>query len=218
MNDLRITPFGSSGLLVEFAQSIDPSSLALCRGLLRALDEKPIEGLREVTSAYQTILLEFQDGHTPQVDQVKTILGAARPLPAEEIACHEIPVIYDGPDLAALAQRHKLSVSEIVTRHSDPAYDVYLVGFSPGFPYLGPLDEKLHVPRLATPRPRVPAGSVGIGGEHTGIYSIASPGGWWLIGRTDTVLFSEEAARGAGSEKAFLLRQGDRVKFIPIST
>ena len=213
MNDLKIDRLGPTGLLIEFAPRIDPASLALCRGLLQALQENPPSGLREVTAAYQTILLEFEA--TPDLAEVRGILTTARPLPVEAAALHEIPVVYDGPDLAALAARNKLSISEVIARHSDPTYDVYLVGFSPGFPYLGPLDEKLHAPRLATPRPRVPAGSVGIGGEHTGIYSIASPGGWWLIGRTDTVLFSEEAARGPGREEAFLLLQGDRVKFIP---
>lgn len=213
MNHLKLKPFGPSALLIEFAARIDPDSLALCRGLLRTLEERPPEGLREVTAAYQTLLLEFD--HAPAPAAIETLLATARPLPASEARLHEIPVTYDGADLDALATRNGLSVSEIIERHAAPVYDVYLVGFAPGFPYLGPLDEKLHAPRLDSPRPRVSAGSVGIGGEHTGIYSIASPGGWWLIGRTETVLFSEEAARGAGHIDAFLLRQGDRVKFLP---
>ncbi len=216
MNDLRITPFGPSGLLVEFAQSIDPVFPGSLPWPAPGLGRKPHR--RPPGSHFRL------SNHPSRSFRTVTLLKSIRSKPssgpldlylAEEIACHEIPVIYDGPDLAALAQRHKLSVPEIVTRHSDPAYDVYLVGFSPGFPYLGPLDENSTRRASIPPALAYPAGSVGIGGEHTGIYSIASPGGWWLIGRTDTVLFSEEAARGAGSEKAFLLRQGDRVKFIP---
>lgn len=216
MHPLKLRSFGPSALLVEFAERVDPASLALCRGLLRILDEKPPEGLREVTAAYHTLLLEFFPGQLPSPVVIESLLSTIDFLPATEARLHEIPVRYDGEDLDALAARKGLSVNEIIERHATPVYDVYLLGFAPGFPYLGPLDEKLHAPRLATPRPKVPAGSVGIGGEHTGIYSIASPGGWWLIGRTETVLFSEEAARGEGGEAAFLLRQGDRVKFVPI--
>jgi biotin-dependent carboxylase-like uncharacterized protein len=100
--------------------------------------------------------------------------------------------------------------------HTAPVYRVFLIGFSPGFPYLGPLDSRLHAPRLESPRERVPAGSVAIGGEHTGIYSIASPGGWWLVGRTNTEVFSAAKARNGGTVDAFLLRQGDLVKFLPV--
>jgi KipI family sensor histidine kinase inhibitor len=212
---IRVIPFGPSGLFVEFAARMDPAALALGRGLLRALEEKPVEGLRDATLAYGTLLLEFAEGSPPPVAEVTEVLRSASPVPAGETRTHEIPVVYDGPDLEALARRNKLPVSEIIARHSAPVYDVCLIGFSPGFPYLGPLDEKLHAPRLEHPRPRVPAGSVGIGGEHTGIYSIASPGGWWLVGRTKVELFSEKAARGHGSEAAFLLRPGDRVQFVP---
>ena len=215
MDNLRIGTFGPSGLLIEFADQISANSLARCRGLLRCLDEKPPEGLRDITPAYQSILLEFE-GQAPAPGLLADLLKSARPLAPEAMPSHEIPVFYDGPDLEALAQRHNLAVPEVIELHSAPVYDVFLVGFSPGFPYLGPLDSRLHTPRLDHPRTRVPVGSVAIGGGHTGIYSIPSAGGWWLIGRTDTVLFSEEAARDGGSEKAFLIRQGDRVKFQPV--
>ena len=89
-----------------------------------------------------------------------------------------------------------------------PTYSVFLIGFSPGFPYLGPLDSRLHAPRLDTPRPRVPAGSVAIGGEHTGIYSVASPGGWWLIGRTDSEIFSVSKGAGCREQGGFPLSTG----------
>lgn len=215
MDNLRIGTFGPSGLLIEFADRMDSASLARCRGLLHCLDENLPEGLRDITPAYQSILLEFEE-KAPTPDQIADLLKSAQPLAPEAMPCHEIPVVYDGPDMEALSQRHKLAVPEVIELHSAPVYDVFLVGFSPGFPYLGPLDPRLHTPRLDNPRPRVPVGSVAIGGGHTGIYSIPSAGGWWLIGRTETKLFSEEAARGPGSDSAFLIRQGDRVKFQPM--
>ena len=123
----------------------------------------------------------------------------------------EIPTRYDGADLARVAALHELSESEVIERHSAPRYRVHCLGFSPGFPYLGGLDPSLTTPRLATPRTRVPAGSVAIGGEQTGIYSVASPGGWNLIGSTAAPLFQPWAAT---VESAFLLRAGDRLRFV----
>jgi KipI family sensor histidine kinase inhibitor len=107
-----------------------------------------------------------------------------------------------------------LTTREVGELHSATLYKVYLLGFAPGFPYLGDLDPRLHTPRLAAPRPRVAAGSVAIGGEHTGIYSVDSPGGWNIIGRTTARLF-DPARTGEDEREMFLLRPGDRVKFVP---
>lgn len=210
MDSLSLSRFGSNGWLIRFADRIDENSLARCRGLLDAFEKNPLPGLRDVTPAYQEVLLEFERA----VDEapIRAVLDSARPLPVGEARLHEITVCYDGPDLEELAALKGLSVAEVVERHAAPVYNVYLIGFSPGFPYLGPLDAKIHAPRLASPRARVPAGSVAIGGGHTGIYSIGSPGGWRIIGRTEVELFTP----GKGRE-AFLLRQGDRVKFLPAS-
>jgi len=219
MEGLAVFRFGAQGIGIRFAEAVGEESLARCRGLLRWLDEHPPEGLREVIPAYGEILLDFAEGSEvgTLLDGLPGSLAGARPLPASESPLHEIDVIYDGPDLAALAERNRLSSVQVVELHAHATYTVYLVGFSPGFPYLGPLDPRLHAPRRSSPRPWVPAGSVAIGGEHTGIYSIASPGGWWLIGRTDFPLFDLSLAAGRGSAKAFSLRPGDRVKFRPIT-
>jgi 5-oxoprolinase (ATP-hydrolysing) subunit B len=123
----------------------------------------------------------------------------------------EIPVRYDGPDLEGVAAHCGLSVDEVVRRHAAPEYVVYFIGFQPGFAYLGGLDPRLHTPRRAEPRLVVPAGSVGIGGAQTGIYPLASPGGWQLIGRTVLPLFDPQA------EPPTLLAPGDRVRFMPES-
>jgi KipI family sensor histidine kinase inhibitor len=216
--DLRLTRLGPHGILIRFADGLDAESLARCRGLVRWIDDHPPEALVDCVPACESILLEF-DGPVAEsrLRALELELKAAAPLPAEEATLHRLPVRYDGPDLAELAERKELSVREVVERHSQATYSVYVVGFSPGFPYLGPLDERLHMPRRSSPRLRVPAGSVGIGGEHTGIYSIASPGGWWLIGHTDTAVFSPSEATGEGRTEAFLLRPGDRVRFEPVS-
>jgi inhibitor of KinA len=215
MDNVEISRFGPRALLIRFAEEVDHQSLARCRGLLRCLEEKPLEGLHEVTPAYCSLLLEFNDsrGISGQLGALHELLKSAQAQPPEEAPLHEISVCYDGPDIEELARRNRLSIPDIIELHALPTYSVFLIGFSPGFPYLGPLDSRLHAPRLDTPRPRVPAGSVAIGGEHTGIYSVPSPGGWWLIGRTDCEIFSVSKARGAGSKEAFLLRQGDLVRF-----
>jgi inhibitor of KinA len=218
MDDVAVTRFGPAALLVEFAQTVDLGSLARCRGLLSCFEENRLEGLLDVTPAYCSLLLEFDDPEhaSNQLDRVNELLRAARSRPSEEAPLFEISVCYDGPDLEEFARRNMLSVSNVIELHAAPVYSVFLIGFSPGFPYLGPLDARLHAPRLENPRPRVPAGSVAIGGEHTGIYSISSPGGWWLLGRTNAEIFSMKKAWYGGTPDAFLLRQGDSVKFLPV--
>lgn len=124
----------------------------------------------------------------------------------------EIPVIYGGaagPDLEEVARYHQLTLKQVVELHASANYVVYFIGFQPGFPYLGGLDERLHTPRRAEPRVIVPAGSVGIGGSQTGIYPLASPGGWQLIGRSDLPLFNPQ------HQPPTLLRPGDSVRFVP---
>ena len=123
----------------------------------------------------------------------------------------EIPVHYDGPDLAVVAEHCGLSPDEVVRRHGEPEYNVYFIGFQPGFAYLGGLDPALATPRRAEPRVSVPAGSVGIGGAQTGIYPLATPGGWQLIGRTALALFDPQA------EPPTLLAPGDRVRFVAVN-
>jgi inhibitor of KinA len=126
----------------------------------------------------------------------------------------EIPVCYGGdfgPDLDLVASHAQLTPAEVIARHAAPEYLVYMVGFAPGFPYLGGLDAGLATPRRTQPRPLVPAGAVGIAGAQTGIYSLPTPGGWQLIGRTPRRLFDP------GRNQPSLLQAGDRLRFVPIS-
>ncbi|RWR01130.1 hypothetical protein ED28_15240 [[Pantoea] beijingensis] len=129
-----------------------------------------------------------------------------------EVRHIEIPVIYGGeagPDLSDVAHYSGLSVKQVVELHASVNYVVYFIGFQPGFPYLGGLDPRLHIPRRAEPRVTVPAGSVGIGGSQTGVYPLSTPGGWQLLGRTDAVLFQPQ------QQPPTLLRPGDNVRFVP---
>jgi KipI family sensor histidine kinase inhibitor len=137
-------------------------------------------------------------------------LAAKRPPMAEPGRLHRIPVVYDGPDMEAVAAAVRLSPQQIVESHSRPIYRVFLVGFVPGWGYLGPLPEELALPRRADPRTLVPAGSVAIAGRQTGIYPLPSPGGWHLIGRTSVKLFLPD------SDPPCLFRAGDRVKFFAV--
>jgi inhibitor of KinA len=218
MDDVAVSRFGPTGFLVEFAERVDLESLARCRGLMSSFEQNHLDGLLDVTPAYCSLLLEFDhpEHASEHFDRVNELLKSARAQPVEDAPLFEIPVCYAGPDLEEFARCNTLSVSDVIELHAAPVYSVFLIGFSPGFPYLGPLDVRLHAPRLENPRARVPPGSVAIGGEHTGIYSIASPGGWWLLGRTNMEIFSAKKAQDAGSAEAFLLRQGDSVKFLPV--
>jgi inhibitor of KinA len=147
-------------------------------------------------------------------DHLKLVLRDVEPLYAEATAPVDIPVCYGGdygPDLALVAKFAGITETEVVRLHTDEVYTVYMIGFAPGFPYLGGLDSRIAMPRRATPRVSIPAGSVGIAGAQTGVYPNESPGGWQVIGRTPIQLFDAEKLPPS------LLRPGNTVRFHPIS-
>jgi KipI family sensor histidine kinase inhibitor len=215
--DVEISRFGPSGLLICFA-GCPAGNLAYCRGLIRWLEDHRPAGVSDIIPACDSLLLEFSVMDDPGrlISRLERDLKEVSPLEAEEAPLHRIPVVYDGPDLEEFSEMTGLPPADVVAIHSAGAYEVQVIGFSPGFPYLGPLDDRLHLARRGVPRVRVPAGSVAVGGSHTGIYSIASPGGWWLLGRTQVEMFSLRKAQGVGGEDAFLLCPGDRVCFEPV--
>ena len=195
--------------------------MARQRGIVTELQRHPPAGLVEFVPAFTTILLEFDSKVVPEPDQVAEELlerleaAAQKILPPAPVK--EIPVRYDGADLEAMAKAKGMTVEQVCDLHSAPLYNVYMLGFSPGFPYLGDLDPRLHTPRLASPRPKVRAGSVAIGGEHTGIYTVDSPGGWNIIGHTPLRIFDPARGEPNGPDEAmFRLKPGDRVKFVRI--
>lgn len=193
--EVRLIPFGPDAVLVEVDGPEAAVSLAAwARGRVAA---------REVVPAARTVLF---DGDVP--DDLAALLAEWTPGEAVGGELVDIPVEYDGPDLAAVAERWRMSVAEAVRTHLAGEYVVAFCGFAPGFPYLTGLPEALAVPRLDAPRSRVEPGSVGLAGAFTGIYPSASPGGWQLIGRTDAVLWDVARAEPA------LLTPGTRVRFV----
>jgi len=215
-----LTAYGSHAWCVRFAERADEAAFrrgrSLAAALARSLESLGPSGLREIIPAPTTLLLDFHREAQP-LDQATlqqlVEQAIAQPATSEPERCVEIPVHYGGLDLERVAHHSGLSPEAVIERHHQGRYRVLCLGFAPGFPYLGGLDASLATPRLATPRPRVPAGSVAIGGDHTGIYSIPSPGGWNIIGQTSTALFDPHTA---DLEKMFGLRAGDRVRFVPI--
>ena len=217
---------GDMALLVEIGDTIDESTHRRVQTAWRSLAAAPLPGVIELVPAYTSVtvfydpLLAVRAG-APQdkiVEWLTTQLHERikNPPKMEKFKGRtvEIPVCYDpefGPDLGWVAKQAKLTPEEVIKRHGKPEYLVYLVGFAPGFPYLGGLPKELHTPRHAKPRMVVPPGSVGIGGQQTGIYPLATPGGWNLIGRTPVRLFRPE------ENPPVLLRAGDQVKFRAIS-
>ncbi len=204
-------------MLCRYAAHADEAAFQRGCALVAAIQRQPPAGLREIVPAFTTLRLDFGTGVSEtQRESVAGLLQSlgvreASAIEAGEGRLSEIPVRYDGVDLARVAEHAGLSHEEVIVRHLAPVYHVHCLGFAPGFPYLGGLDPRLTTPRLASPRPRVPAGSVAIGGEHAGIYSIPSPGGWNLLGTTEANLFKP---RAASLDEMFLLRAGDRVRFV----
>jgi len=223
---MQITPLGDNALVLELGDVIDESTHLRVQKVWRALAAAPLPGVTELVPAYTTVTAFYDPlaavrAGAPEGDiadwlGVKLRERIKDPPKSEKFKSRtvEIPVCYDaefGPDLGLVAKQAKLTPEEVVKRHAKPEYLVYLVGFAPGFPYLGGLPKELRTPRHAKPRMAVPPGSVGIGGEQTGIYPLATPGGWNLIGRTPMKLFRP------GEEPPVLLRAGDRVKFKAIT-
>jgi len=211
-------PYGPSALLFYFADKIGDEAFLACGAIVAELERHPPEGLIEFVPAFTSILLEFDRRTVPDPRlRVPQLIAQFRGAVAAKYSAgpvKEIPVIYDGQDLERVAKHSRLPVEKVCELHAATVYKVYLLGFSPGFPYLGDLNPRLHTPRLASPRPHVAAGSVAIGGEHTGIYPVESPGGWNIIGHTGLKLF--DPARSDDAEGMFFLSQGDRVKFVPV--
>jgi KipI family sensor histidine kinase inhibitor len=213
----KFRPAGDRGLLVEYGAGIDPAVNQKVRSVNRALLESLPKGVREIIPAYRSILVTYDPAATAIHTLKQTLLSLEEQLPelhGSAPVVVDIPVCYEGeygPDMDDVAARAGLTTQEVVRIHSKPEYMIYMIGFTPGFPFLGGLPESLHVPRLETPRKFVPAGSVGIANNQTGIYPLASPGGWRLIGQTPLRLFAPERSN------PIPYQPGDWIRFRPIS-
>lgn len=212
---MKIRQCGDSMLLVELEPAIDPVINERAILLAERIRRRGARGVRDVAPGYATLGVYF--------DPLQTDLGALERAIEDEFAelrslnaiaertPIEIPVRYDGPDLDAVASFAGCSPEDVIARHSQRTYRVYMLGFVAGFAYMGRVDQSIAAPRHRVPRERVPAGSVGIAGLQTGVYPVDSPGGWQLIGHTETVMFD------ADRDRPSLLSAGDLVRFAPIS-
>jgi len=217
---MRIEPLGDSALIIRVVEEFEPEkTLDAVLGAAQELERAALPGVIELAPAYATIGVFFDPARTglePLRTAIEEALRKTEPARsgAENGSTVEVPVCYENefaPDLREVAWHTKLSVKEVVERHSSATYRVSCVGFTPGFPYLSGLPAELATPRRDSPRKRIPPGSVGIGGTQTGIYPTISPGGWNIIGRTPLRLFDVQR------EPPALFHAGDRVRFRRIS-
>lgn len=215
---MAVEPLGDSALLVRLGSTIGAAAHRRVQAAHARLRRERIPGVADLVPAFTTLTLHFDPGRIDAGELERRVARALERLDEEPLSpgvLHEVPVRYggeDGPDLSLVAAHAGLSEAEVVRRHVAVEYVVHMIGFAPGFPYLAGLDPRLACPRRESPRARVPAGSVGIGGSQTGIYPSATPGGWQLIGRTSLVLFDPHA------DPPGLLAPGDRVRFVELAT
>ena len=212
----RIQQASDHSFMVFFGEGISRLHHRNVAHLFRLLQQQPNRATSNVHPAYSSVLITFDPLCTHPHEFGSYVRMLVDQLDAVEDSAPrviEVPVCYDrslGPDLEFVAQHNRLTIEEVVRHHCSAEYFVYFIGFSPGFPYLGGMPEVIAAPRLATPRVRVPAGSVAIGGSQTGIYPVSSPGGWRMIGRTPIKLFD------LGLSPPTVLEMGDLVTFRPI--
>lgn len=209
----RILPCGDVALVVEFGDVID----ARLNAKVLALDALvgAVPGVVEVVPTYRSLLVHYNPVATDFDTLSSALLSLSQDLPDEpkEGRLWRVPVVYGGPfgiDLDDVAGRHGLTPAQVVEKHAAPIYRVYMIGFVPGYTYLGGLDPELATPRREVPRAKVPAGTISIGGVQAVIASIEAPSGWHLLGRTPVRAFMP------GREPTFLFEAGDRVRFEPI--
>jgi inhibitor of KinA len=213
----RIRISGDRAVLVEYGDAIDPAVNEKVRAMTALLKQDLPQGVEAVVPAYRNLSLIYD----PLMTNPEKLLSLLQGL---EVRRHEvvippprvveIPVCYGGefgPDIRVVAEHSGLPVEEVIALHTGMDYPIYMVGFTPGFCYLGGLDRRIHSPRRKTPRTLLPGGSVGIAEAQTGMYPVDSPGGWQIIGRTPLRLFAPER------ENPFLYEAGDRIRFVPVS-
>ena len=214
MEPIRYYPAGDSSLVVEFGQKIDEQINDRVHALARWIREQKIRGITETIPTFRSLLICYnpcQITYGRLVKKLQKWKGSKTQDAASEKVIHRIPVCYDGPDLADMEQLTGLTREEIIAIHSGTDYKIHMMGFLPGFVYLGGLDPRICAPRLDTPRTRIEPGSVGIGGSQTGVYPVASPGGWRILGFTPVKFYDPDRA------EPMLCKAGEYIRFVPIS-
>lgn len=216
MPDIRILTAGDSALLIEFGKEINPETNRKITAIVQLMREQHIEGIVDVIPAFCSLLINYDPrvlSYEELKERMENLLKMETKTETTRKRIFEIPVCYGGeygPDIDNIAEHEGLSVNEVIKIHSSKDYLIYMLGFLPGFTYLGGLDERIHTPRLASPRLTIRAGSVGIGGSQTGIYPLNSPGGWQLMGLTPVRTYDPER------QTPILVEAGDYIRFIPI--
>lgn len=213
-----LLPCGDQALIVEFGDAIDPGINRRVHDLAHAIESAGVTGVYDLVPTYRSLLVYYNPVRTSWSELEDSLCSLLNDTGDRVVSTSRVvllPTLYGGeygPDLEFVAENAGMTPDEAVELHSGTDYLVYMMGFSPGFPYLGGLDERLATPRLESPRLEIPAGSVGIAESQTGVYPVASPGGWQLIGRTPLRLFDE------ASEQPALLRAGDYIRFVPMES
>ena len=212
-----ISPVGDRAISIDFGQVIDPTINRHIRQTIERIKALQLEGIIELVPTYCALLVEY-DAMLYSYSEICNIIEPTleegmTDTTNELVTVVEVPTVYGGefgPDLSFVASHNHLSEDEVISIHSGTDYLVYMLGFIPGFSYLGGMDSRIATPRLSSPRTLIPAGSVGIAGEQTGTYPSDSPGGWQIIGRTPVTMYDMSKAQAA------LLKAGDYVRYVPI--
>lgn len=212
-----ISPVGDCAISIDFGQVIDPKINRHIRQTIERIQELKLDGITELVPTYCALLIQYDAMLYSYSDICNLMEPMLEPSATdnanERVTVIEIPTVYGGefgPDLGFVASHNNLTEEEVVAIHSGTDYLVYMLGFIPGFTYLGGMDPRIATPRLSSPRTLIPAGSVGIAGEQTGTYPSDSPGGWQIIGRTPVTMYD------MSKEQAALLSAGDYVRYVPI--
>ena len=215
-NKIKLLTAGDSSILLQFGNTIDPAINRKIAATVQLMREQHINGVTDVIPAFCSLLINY-DPRVISYEQIKRRMEALVKIDVTagdtRKRVFEIPVCYGGeygPDIQNIADHAGLRAEEVIQIHTSRDYLIYMLGFLPGFTYLGGLDERIHTPRLANPRIRIPAGSVGIGGSQTGIYPMDSPGGWQLMGMTPVKTYDPDR------EVPILVEAGDYIRFVAI--
>ncbi|SET21027.1 inhibitor of KinA [Salinibacillus kushneri] len=224
----QLYPLGDQAIVIDLGDSINKDIHQRVRTVMLQLDEQSFDWMIEYVSSFTSVTIYYdpikvikaQSCSSPTLpydfvaQTINRLLQTSEPKRITDPQVVEIPVLYGGkagPDLKEVAQYNRLAPKEVIDIHTSKAYFVYMIGFAPGFPYLGGMSKRIAMPRKPTPRLSIPAGSVGIAGEQTGIYPIATPGGWQIIGQTPVKLFTPSYSPPS------LLQAGDSIRFTSIT-
>lgn len=217
MSEVRYLVAGDSAVCVEFGNEISPEINKKIRAFKIAVEKSEIPGIVETVPTYRSLLVHYHPeviGFKALTEEFDKLMGSLSSIPIPPPTVIEIPVLYGGemgPDIENVAEHNHKTVEEVIKIHTSEEYLIYMIGFIAGFPYLGGMSKEIATPRLKSPRVKIEGGSVGIAGEQTGIYPVASPGGWQLIGRTPLKLYD------ADREKPVLLEAGQYIKFTAVT-